>query len=168
MFRQSRVGQHGRIIDVLKFRTCPVDHVDSWRFGLASATGLVIPDRLMDDAGPAFRAWQARAPMLPIDQRLTASDYAASLGVFSSRTLVELYSLIGDMTDPSDMKDSIADRLRIAYTGEIDERLSAMRKLWDVEKPVQRHARLILTAAAAARIPPSSAASLREPRWPRA
>lgn len=29
LFRQPRVGQHGRIINVLKFRTYPVDHVDS-------------------------------------------------------------------------------------------------------------------------------------------
>jgi hypothetical protein len=102
--------------------------------------------------------------MLPVEQRLTASDYAASLGVFSSRTLVELYSLIGDMTDPADMKDSIADRLRISYVGQLDERLSALRNLWDVATPVQRHARLILTAAAAARIPPSSAARSDAPK----
>lgn len=28
LFRQPRVGQHGRIINLLKFRTYPVDHVD--------------------------------------------------------------------------------------------------------------------------------------------
>jgi hypothetical protein len=135
----------------------PVDHVDGWRFGLASATGLVVPDRLMDDAGPAMQAWQARAPMLPVEQRLAASDVAATLGVFSSRSLVELYSLIGDMTDPAEMKDSVADRLRQAYVGSsVGARLSAMHNLWQVDTPLQRHARLILTAIAAAHIPPSS------------
>ena len=95
--------------------------------------------------------------MLPLEDRLVAADVAASLGVFSSRSLVELYSLIGDMTDPADMKDSIADRLRQAYVGDtIDARIGAMRNLWAVETPAQRHARLILTAAAAARIPASS------------
>jgi hypothetical protein len=156
-------GQNTRRAVVIEWD--PVDHVDSWRFGLASATGLVVPDRLMDDAGPAFRAWQARAAMIPIDQRLMASDYAASLGVFSSRSLVELYSLIGDMTDPADLKDTVADRLRIAYSGRsLDEKLSALRKLWDVETPVQRHARLILTAGAAARIPPSPQAESEAPK----
>jgi len=135
----------------------PVDRIDSWRFGLASATGLVIPDRLMDNAGPAFRAWQARAPMLPLELRLGASDVAAALGVFSSRSLIELYSLVGDMTDPADMRDTVADRLRQAYAGaDADTRMNALRNLWTVESPMQRHARLILTAAAAARIQPSS------------
>lgn len=135
----------------------PVDMIDSWRFGLASATGLVIPDRLMESAGQRMRAWQARAPMLPLEDRLLAADVAASLGVFSSRSLVELYSLIGDMTDPADMKDSIADRLREAYVGDtVDARVGAMRNLWEVETPARRHARLILTAAAAARVPASS------------
>jgi hypothetical protein len=143
----------------------PVDRIDSWRFGLASATGLVIPDRLMNDAGPAFRAWQARAPMVPVDDRLVASDFAASLGVFSSRSLVELYSLVGDMTDPADMKDTVADRLRTAYVARsLDQRLEALRNLWNVEPPVQKHARLILTAVASAHIPPSSAAESEAPK----
>jgi hypothetical protein len=143
----------------------PVDRIDSWRFGLASATGLVVPDRLMNDAGPTFRAWQARAPMVAVEDRLVASDFAASLGVFSSRALVELYSLVGDMTDPADMKDSVADRLRTAYVARsLNERLDAMRNLWNVEPPVQKQARLILTAIASAHIPPSTQAESDAPK----
>src|SRR3546814_712576 len=61
-----------------------VDEINSWRFGLASATGIEVPDRLMNLAGPHVRAWKARAPMLPIDQRVEAAQWAASLGMFSN------------------------------------------------------------------------------------
>jgi hypothetical protein len=135
----------------------PVDQLNSWRFGLASATGLSIPDRLMDTAGVHVRAWQARAPMLSIEERRAASDYAASLGVFSNASLVELYSLIADTTDPAEMRESIGGRLRLAYVGRNDEeRMESLRQLWDdADAPVQQHARRILTASAAARIVPS-------------
>ncbi|MDP9414522.1 MAG: hypothetical protein M3Q08_10625, partial [Pseudomonadota bacterium] len=69
-----------------------VDELSSWRFGIASATGLEIPEQLMRSAGAHVRAWQARAPMLPVEQRIAAAQTAASLGVFSNASLVELYS----------------------------------------------------------------------------
>ncbi len=47
-----------------------VDSLNSWRFGLASATGLAVPDRLMNGADARVWAWQARAAMVPLDQRL--------------------------------------------------------------------------------------------------
>jgi hypothetical protein len=61
-----------------------VDRLNSWRFGLAAATGMDIPAPLMQRAGAHVLAWQARAPMIPIEQRLAAIQAAASLGVFSS------------------------------------------------------------------------------------
>jgi len=136
-----------------------VDDLNSWRFGMASATGLEIPKRLIDKAGPTVRAWQARAPMIPIEQRTAPADVAASLGVFSNQSLVEMYSLIGDSTDPSEIQASIAGRLRRCYAARsIGDRVETMRGLWDEAKtPRDRYARLILTAAAAARIPPSEA-----------
>jgi hypothetical protein len=135
-----------------------VDALNSWRFGMASATGMEIPDRLMSSAGAQVHAWEARAPMIPLEQRLNAADTAASLGVFSNRSLVEMYSLIADQTDPSELKGSVGGRLRDAYVSRgIRDRLDALRDLWgDGEKDaVIRHARLILTATAAARIVPS-------------
>lgn len=136
-----------------------VDELNSWRFGMASATGLEIPKPLIDRAGPAVRAWQARAPMIPIQQRTAAAEIAASLGVFSNQSLVDMYSLIGDSTDPSEIKGSTADRLRRCYSARtFDGRVEAMRGLWDDAKtPRDRYGRLILTAVAAARIPPSEA-----------
>jgi hypothetical protein len=132
-----------------------VDELNSWRFGLASATGLEIPAALMNRAGPAVWAWQARAPMVPLEQRVAAAQRAATLGVFSNASLVEMNSLIFDRTDPSEIEGSIGDRLRKAYVaGSPGDRIDAMRGLWG--EGDDRYGRLILTAAAAARIPPSA------------
>jgi hypothetical protein len=134
-----------------------VDSLNSWRFGLAAATGLTIPANLMNGAGPQVWAWQARAPMIPLDQRVAAAQTAASLGVFSNASLVDIFSLLADQTDPSELNDTIGGRLRKAYTGSLDDRMDAMRGLWNDKDPAGgRYARLILTAAAAARIPPSA------------
>jgi hypothetical protein len=132
-----------------------VDELNSWRFGLASATGLEIPAELMNRAGPAVWAWQARAPMIPLEQRIAAAQRAATLGVFSNASLVEMHSLIFDRTDPSEIRGSIGERLRNAYTaGSPGDRVDAMRGLWG--EGDDRYGRLVLTAAAAARIPASA------------
>jgi hypothetical protein len=132
-----------------------VDELSSWRFGLASATGLEIPGELLNRAGPAAWAWQARAPMVPLEQRVGAAERAATLGVFSNASLVEMHSLLADRTDPSEIEASIGGRLRKAYVGgSIGDRIDAMRDLWG--EGDDRYGRFILTAAAAARIPPSA------------
>jgi hypothetical protein len=132
-----------------------VDELNSWRFGLASATGLEIPGELMNRAGPAVWAWQARAPMIPLEQRIAAAQRAAVLGVFSNASLVEMHSLLADRTDPSEIEASIGGRLRKAYVaGSVDNRMDALRNLW--EEGDDRYGRYILTAAAAARIPASA------------
>jgi hypothetical protein len=136
-----------------------VDELTSWRFGIATATGMEVPQRLIDSAGLNVRAWQARAPMLPIEQRTAAANAAAALGVFSNASLVEMYSLIADNTDPSEIEASVGGRLRRAYVArDQGGRVGAMAALWDEAKtPEDRHAARVLTAAAAARIAPSEA-----------
>jgi hypothetical protein len=136
-----------------------VEGLNSWRFGLASATGVEIPTRLLGNAGAHVRAWHARAPMVPLEQRVASAQTAAALGVFSNASLVEMHSLIADNTDPSEMRESVGGRLRRAYVSrDRAARMDALRDLWgDVgNDPIQRHARLILTATAAARIAPSA------------
>jgi hypothetical protein len=136
-----------------------VDSVTPWRFGLASATGVAIPAPLMNRAGPRIQAWMARAPMVPLDQRLAAAWVAARLGVFSSHSLVEIYSLILDQTDPAEAAGTVGARLRSAWI-ERDPaaRMAALRQLWtEGEAPREAYARAILTAGAAGRIPPSDA-----------
>jgi hypothetical protein len=134
-----------------------VDQLDAWRFGLASATGLSVPDPLMAAAGAHVSAWQARAPMLPLEDRLAAAHRAATIGIFSHAALVEIYSLIADSTDPSEIQDSIGGRLRRAYVGRsVGDRLDSMRGLWDEDDlGADRYGRLILTATAAARVVPA-------------
>ncbi|HEV2817580.1 MAG TPA: hypothetical protein VGW40_10235 [Allosphingosinicella sp.] len=136
-----------------------VAEINAWRFGLASAVGLDIPPRLMNGARPEIRAWLARAPMVPLEQRLAAASTAAALGVFSSHSLVELYSLVLDETDPAEIAGSAAARLRTAWVGrDVGERMGAIRELWREggEAPEARYARSILTAGAAARIAPAA------------
>jgi hypothetical protein len=135
-----------------------VPSIDNWRFGLASATGTEIPAPLMARAGPRMQAWFARAPMLAPEARAEAAEVAAALGVFSSRALVNLHSLIFDRTDPAERADTVAARLRDAWVAaDAGDRVAAMRRLWD-ETPVAppRYGRLVLTAGAAARIEPAA------------
>jgi hypothetical protein len=69
-----------------------------------------------------------------------------------------MYGLVLARTDPAESAGTVGARLRTAWTSrDPAERLEAIRSLWDgAESPPERHARLILTAGAAARIPPDS------------
>ncbi|MBA3677118.1 MAG: hypothetical protein H0W74_06900 [Sphingosinicella sp.] len=133
-----------------------VNELSTWRFGLAAATGAEIPARLIGAAPPQMRAWHARAPMVPIDQRIDAAESAATLGVFSNASLIEMYSQIADAADVTEIAGSVGGTLRIAYAGRTtNARVEAIRKLWDqAENPSDRYARQILTAVAASRIVP--------------
>jgi hypothetical protein len=135
------------------------DAISSWRYGLATATGLPIPERLMKPANPRVWSWEARAPMVPIEERVKPAQVAAALGVFSAESLVEIYSALGDSTDPADFASSLPGKLRGAYVGTFADRLGAMRGLWGNSKdPIDWYAQRILTATAAARLAPSDSA----------
>lgn len=132
-----------------------VETLTPWRFGLASATGTEIPAPLIGRAGPRVQAWFARAPMVPLEQRIEAASVAAALGVFSSHSLGELHSLVLDGTDVAETGGTIGARLRTAWIGDsVGDRLTALRTLWTEPADARdRYARLILSAGAAARIP---------------
>ncbi|MEO7241016.1 MAG: hypothetical protein ABIW16_06410 [Sphingomicrobium sp.] len=134
----------------------PVDRLNSWRFGLASATGMVPPERLLTAASPQMRAWQARAPLLAIDQRLESARIATALGVFSSQSMIDVYSAMYDATDPDDLPRTDAWQVRLAFVGKNRAaRLAAIRKLWEIGKgPLDRQAGRALAARAASRIAP--------------
>jgi hypothetical protein len=134
-----------------------VDRLTAWRFGLASAVGLTIPDPLFASVGPQVQAWRARAPMVPPSARLAPARTAAALGVFSNAALVDLYGAAGEETDEYGL-ESPAGRLRAAYVADDEDgRLNALRALWDDAKGGRdRYGTLILTAQAAARIVPSA------------
>ena len=134
----------------------PVDRLSSWRYGLATATGMSLPDRLLRSAAPQLRAWQARAPLLSPQQRLESARIAAALGVFSSQSLIDLYSLIYDATDPDQLSETDAWQLRLAFIGrDRDTRMTALRRVWDIgDGPLDREAGRALAARAATRITP--------------
>ncbi len=59
---QKVVGAGGNTRRAAEIKWEPVDRLDTWRFGLATATGMTFPDRLIDVRPPQLRAWQAAAP----------------------------------------------------------------------------------------------------------
>jgi hypothetical protein len=136
----------------------PVDSLTAWRYGLATSTGMLPPDRLVKGAPTQLRAFLARAPLLSAQQRLPSAMFAAGLGVFSSQSMVDLYSQIYDATDPSDLGDSDAWQLRQAYVGKDEAtRLAAIRKLLaSSNDPLQKEAMRALVARAATFVTPSS------------
>lgn len=134
----------------------PVDALTAWRYGLSTATGMSPPERLIDAASPQLRAWYARAPMIPFQDRLDSARIAAGLGVFSSQALIDYYSWIYDSTDPNELGGTDSWQLRLAYAGRDREtRLAAIRQLLGTgEGRLQREASRALVATAAARIAP--------------
>lgn len=136
----------------------PVDRLNGWRFGLATATGMRPPDRLLERASPQLRAWQSRAPLLSAEQRLASARIATGLGVLSSQALLDLYSAIYDATDPDELSGTDAWQLRLAFAGrDLNARLSAMRKLWkNGSSKIEDEADHALLARAATLVPPSA------------
>jgi hypothetical protein len=136
----------------------PVDSLTAWRFGLSAATGMMPPGRLMNSASPQLRAFAARAPLFSPQQRLDSALIAAGLGVFSSQSLVDLYSSIYDSTDPSDLPSTDAWQLRQAFVGKDEQtRLSAIRHLLSIGKAgAQKEAARALVARAASLVKPDA------------
>jgi hypothetical protein len=83
---------------------------------------------------------------------------AAGLGVFSSQTMIDLYSSIYDSTDPSDLANTDAWQLRQAFVAKDTEtRLAAIRKLLATGKAgLQKEAARALVARAATLITPDA------------
>ena len=136
-----------------------VENFNAWRFGLGLATGVEPPANLFEDAGRHVQGWRARAPMLLPAARMDAADTAAALGVLSSEAMVDLYSeAYIDEEAGGDTKQRAAT-LRTAYIApSAEERVEAMRDLWQRKSGyLGGYSAKVLTARAAARIPPSPA-----------
>jgi hypothetical protein len=136
----------------------PVEELNSWRFGLAVGTGMMPPERLVNAASQQTQSWLARAPMISVNQRLPMARTAAALGVFSSQSLIDLYSASFDATDPDTLGETEAWQLRLAYIGrDIDARMAAMRAIWgNAQSPLDRVAAHVLLSRAARHVAPSS------------
>lgn len=158
LLAEKVVGAGGNTRRAVTVQWDGVNSLTAWRFGLASATAVEIPDTLFEKASPRVLAWRARAPLVSADKRAKDAEVAAALGVFSSAALVDFYGQVADDTDSSALSGTTADTLRTAFSAnEPSARLDAMRSLWsaDATAAYSQYARLILTARAAARLKPS-------------
>ena len=83
---------------------------------------------------------------------------ATGLGVFSSQSLVDLYSAIYDTTDPSDLPTTDAWQLRQAFVGKDEAaRLDAIRHMLGLGKDgLQKEATRALVARAATLVVPDA------------
>ena len=135
----------------------PVVQLNAWRFGLATATGVKIPDELYATVGPQVTGWRALAPAIPLAERALAAETAAARGVLSNVALVDLYAALAEDQEAPAALSATAETLREAYVGDRASRLTALRSLWDGGSgPFGRYARLVLTARAAAGIVPAA------------
>jgi hypothetical protein len=136
----------------------PVDNLTAWRIGLSLGTGMVPPDRLIRSSPPRLRAFEARAPLLTPQQRRDSALIAAGLGVFSSQSLIDLYSSIYDSTDTGDLAGTDAWQVRQAFVGKDEAtRLAAIRKLLAIGRQgLEKEAARALVARAASLIEPDS------------
>ncbi len=152
-------GQSGRQAVTIEWDN--VTQLTAWRFGLATATGVEIPDTLLATGSPAVQGWRALSPALEPHARAAVAELAAARGILSSAALVDLYGAIDGDDDQSLAEVGIARDVRAAYEGvDAAVRADALKRLWDEPKTYEaRYARLVLTAGAAARIP----TTLKEP-----
>lgn len=132
-----------------------VKQLTPWRFGLATATAVEIPDNLFKTVGPDYRAWQTLAPMTSLNARVVAAPYAAQIGVLSNNAYVDLVSAAFASDERDEKTTDEAQALRDAYVGAtLGERMTAIRLLWaNAEKSGDAYAGQVLTARAAARLP---------------
>ncbi|QCB42264.1 hypothetical protein E5673_08490 [Sphingomonas sp. PAMC26645] len=135
-----------------------VDRLTAWRFGLAMATGVTVPDELYGTAGPQVKYWQALSPSVALGDRLAPAEAAAGQGVLSSAALVDLYAAAATDDDTQSGATATANDLQTAYADRNpDSRLTALRQLWGGANARPSYARLVLTARAASRLNPNLA-----------
>jgi len=129
------------------------DRLTTWRYGLATATGMTVPEEYLSYAGPQVRGWLATSPSIAATDRAAVVDRAAAMGVLSNAALVDFYAALADDDQASRDQSAIGNDLRNAYAASDEgQRLSAIRSLWGGAGQTP-YARLVLTARAAARLP---------------
>lgn len=131
-----------------------VDDLTPWRFSLARALGVDIPDNLLDgDAGVQFDLAEVAIPASPLLARVAAADRAGARGVLSASAMVDLYGQLYASDQYTAAQKARTRDLREAYVAEnVSQRIEALRKLWSEDAG---YGGLVLTAYAAARLPVS-------------
>lgn len=137
-----------------------VEGITPWRFSLANSVGETIPESILTSAldsrsGGYYRLAGAVSSSVPLAERIPFAEYAATRGVFSAGALVDLYSELYNNEGLGGEYAQRASRLREAYVAlDPAARITAMRGLWGENRTA--FAGHVLTAYAAARIPPSA------------
>lgn len=149
-------GTNGR--RAVKIEWEKVEGLNTWRHGVAQATGVEPPELLYQSSGRHIDGWRVTMPMLSVQSRMKVATGAAALGVLSNRAMVDLYAQALDDPDAGDVATTSADLLESAYTAAgSNAKVSAMAGLWDSSKDNRAlSGNLVLTARAAALIGPSS------------
>ncbi|MDC0887030.1 hypothetical protein OAS19_04495 [Altererythrobacter sp.] len=155
LLAQRYAGAAGRGRSAVNLEWDGVEELTPWRYGLAIAVGAEIPDSLLQGAGPYYQRIAARAPMLPIVQRIAGAERAAREGILSSSALIDLYSEYFAEQGREGDAGIVAGQLREAYVGaEPGQRLAAIYEVWSAREGEDTdYARQVLTAYAAARLP---------------
>lgn len=158
LLAQRYAGAAGRGRRAINLEWDGVEELNPWRFALATAVGADIPTGLLSEAGAYYQKSAALNPALPLGQRAAGVDLAIAQGVFSSSAAVDFYSEVFAQGGAPAETATTADRLRQAYVAvEPAARMAAMRELWGLE--TTDYGQQVLTAYAAARMPPSEAFS---------
>jgi hypothetical protein len=162
LLAQRFAGAAGRARRGVTIEWTGVEELTPWRFAIANAVGEPVPDELLETAleqqgGAYYQLAASSAPMLPLADRARHAAFAASAGVLSASAMVDLYSQIyTEEAIAGDTARRAAD-LREAYVGTAPAtRIDAIRRLWNAFEGQDGFAARILTAYAAARIPPAS------------
>ncbi len=135
-----------------------IDRLTSWRFGMATATAIPVPEALRTAAPYYMKGWTVLAPMTDMPDRVAAAPEAAARGVLSSEAYVSLLSAAAGEEEPDAELATRTEQLRSAFslaTGA--DRYAAMQGLWGAgSTATQGYAALVATARAAAALPTST------------
>lgn len=152
LLAQRYAGAAGRGRSAVTLEWDEVEELTPWRYGLALALGVEIPEQMTDNLAPSLRRVAALSPALPAAEKMDEAEQAAREGIFSSRALIDLYSQFYAENGNEGDWGELAAQLRAAYVApDPSERLLAIKALWGGDTP--DYARLIATAYAAAQLP---------------
>lgn len=132
-----------------------IDRLTSWRFGMATATAIPVPEALRTAAPSNIKSWTVLAPMTDMASRIAAAPEAAARGVLSSEGYVSLLSAAASEEEPAEAIVTQTDQLRGAFRLAAGaDRYAAMQQLWGTGgTPTQSYAAMVATARAAAALP---------------
>nr|WP_301332588.1 hypothetical protein [Parerythrobacter lacustris] len=132
-----------------------VEEMTPWRYALAISVGAELPDNLASPSAAYYQRAAAVAPMLKPSLRVEGAERAAREGILSAHAYVDLFSQIHTEEGGDTPVRATASRLRTAYVAQDPAaRAAAIREIW-AESDGDAFGRYVLTAYAAARIPPS-------------